>query len=1521
MQVRTAHGIGEVVDRDTVRGRTQFLVAGQGFKVWVNEADVYHVAAKPFPGDEHGNKVDHDNSTTLPYDPSPQFHADIYNNESTLQPEHEIDADERLHPSDSLTFEHRSESRGPQPSAELFARSGGQKIQPWGNDDWERAESYDPTDDYRGHPDSWSHEPTEQDYADWEARHQKRGSRHQSIVQALPALALPLVEGIAGGSAAAAGTAGAAEAGGALSGAARAVIPGLLDGDDEKEKEKEKGGPSAKEQELIDKGVDESPLGGILAPIQHLLGSNDHYQSKFASIPITADHYNDPVQRFRDDPVREIHRQGHLLSAAHDPAMEEYGMLVEADRDLRYAAWADVRDKAKRLRAEGAVHVNDIAPDRIFASVKGDHGVYDVMIKKGSEFGGFGNGQSIADYSCSCQWGRWAFKRQYKFVGRLCFIPGTKVVMADGTLRAIEDVQEGDLVRSHTGEARKVTAVIVNHHDGDIYGVTPRAHETIWATGEHPFYAKTHTDIKCQDCWDKNRQRSYCLRWHKNLSEPMWTPAAKLSTHHWVSKTAPKASGQSIVFDLASLCDVFKEDDQGRVQRGLPKRGCVVTPAEAEEIRIRYGAGGVTQADLGIEYGVSQTVVSNVVRSQDYGIEYRGTPVPRHIKLDDDLAYLLGLYLGDGSHPRSDTVGFHFSISEQRLVDEVCRISEEKFGLIPQVHHRRSGRNIIDVFISSSLITNFFHRYAGSGHLYKRLAPEVLDAPASVLLHALRGWVDSDAANSVNRDLVFQMEQIALRNGLSSSVSVTSATKQGNELVGYRTRDLYHLNCNLDRPGNYFTNFVDGDTAWVQIQDVETRHYHGAVFNLSVEGEETYQVNGINVHNCSHALAAYHEMQSQYLKDNPHHFTKRTAGVTQDYKKWAEENGAGIDSDSVLDFAAQNPDLSDEQVGELFQHVSDNPTRRETRDFEDPMGQNWPDILYTGPGRSTPDLIFPADDDYGHRHEFTDLGDDRETTGPGQIVHFSRRIQADNAADSILNPGGIYGDTDKELTVNPFAGGHFDPTAIPGVAGGPNTDSNFDPKLTELMTGKGGGTPGGATPSGSDLSSRGTGGGSLGELSKPFSTDMGTGSAPEPVWSAGQPGSTNPSPGTSSSGTPGGGNNWTANDIAPNSIKPGDYEVNSGDTLSEIAQGAGWGDNYQGLGDALGIKDYNKINAGDHYDIPAAPGSADTNTSGSTEHGTTPGDSSVLGPNASPSVTPETESGGVIGDATSPSPSPSVTPPTTGAPTSMGDALSEPFKKSRRYVYASDFEDDAETAAPAGSAVPSATDLAHDPAEPGVAGNEALIPQNSAKPDAPASSKIPGTDAEPGVAASSGGGGGFNFDPSMIMDIATPLISGVSSFAAPIAQGIGNGIGNALSNGIGHIMGSTHEAFAGSGPDPKHYWGTSESYVDENERPHHVDLTDLDGDIIKYTKGKDRAKQSSFGGQPHIGSATDDHSDIVREFQASAAARELVGGGMVRTAGRHFTLAEQRELEEESHPLGARNKPTAEDLRGTHYVD
>jgi hypothetical protein len=87
-----------------------------------------------------------------------------------------------------------------------------------------------------------------------------------------------------------------------------------------------------------------------------------------------------------------------------------------------------------------------------------------------------------------------------------------------------------------------------------------------------------------------------------------------------------------------------------------------------------------------------------------------------------------------------------------------------------------------------------------------------------------------------------------------------------------------------------------------------------------------------------------------------------------------------------------------------------------------------------------------------------------------------------------------------------------------------------------------------------------------------------------------------------------------------------------------------------------------------------------------------------------------------------------------------------------------------------------------------------------------------------------------------------------------------------------------------------------------------------------------------------LAAARYDGSDVVRQFQSSTVAQDLMRGGsrggglysddatavqaqkFLKTAGRNYTLAEQRELEDEFHPRGARNLGDL-DLAGTHYVD
>jgi hypothetical protein len=419
--------------------------------------------------------VDHENSVNLPYNPTPQYPAIPGDTESTIQPNHEIDADDRLHPSDSITLEDRGESEAgdwPGPSSRNFAGAAEQCEYCGGHGhdysvhpeamadirayDRERQRQEFPFGDHHeaALPNLPTHNGLEGDphelHREWMDRgegyehespyweHIREGSVHEADFdpdaaphvlddRQAPDLSLPqqntgdpAVDGVKpGGSKGKGGspvkdTIKKLRVGPGWDSSVYASNPRDRAGDAWRDG-RDRGIAEHGRQDLDDEYPAE-----IQDPDFFYDHRNAGLDDRYAELMMDADFHNNPVAQFRHDPEAFINRVGHVSFEGHNPRMAEYMDLVEANANIREAAWADVRKKAMRLRAEGKVHTEDIAPDRIYASVEGDTGTYETMISKKGAFGGFGGGHSISNWHCSCEWGKWAFQRRYTYVGRLC---------------------------------------------------------------------------------------------------------------------------------------------------------------------------------------------------------------------------------------------------------------------------------------------------------------------------------------------------------------------------------------------------------------------------------------------------------------------------------------------------------------------------------------------------------------------------------------------------------------------------------------------------------------------------------------------------------------------------------------------------------------------------------------------------------------------------------------------------------------------------------------------------------------------------------------------------------------------------------------------------------------------------------------------------------------------------------------------------------------------------------------------
>jgi hypothetical protein len=99
-----------------------------------------------------------------------------------------------------------------------------------------------------------------------------------------------------------------------------------------------------------------------------------------------------------------------------------YAMFSQALKDKSFAfhftaAWKDVRAKARRIRAEGGVHLTESKAGFVVAQVKGDHGTYESVIMR------VPGTQKVGQWDCGCKWAKyhWGAPDDFsRFAGRMC---------------------------------------------------------------------------------------------------------------------------------------------------------------------------------------------------------------------------------------------------------------------------------------------------------------------------------------------------------------------------------------------------------------------------------------------------------------------------------------------------------------------------------------------------------------------------------------------------------------------------------------------------------------------------------------------------------------------------------------------------------------------------------------------------------------------------------------------------------------------------------------------------------------------------------------------------------------------------------------------------------------------------------------------------------------------------------------------------------------------------------------------
>lgn len=224
--------------------------------------------------------------------------------------------------------------------------------------------------------------------------------------------------------------------------------------------------------------------------------------------------------------------------------------------------------------------------------------------------------------------------------------------------------------------------------------------------------------------------------------------------------------------------------------------------------------------------------------------------------------YLMGRYIGDGwriSSKRGKGNKVYIACSDRNrdsLLDAIKSI-----GFNYSIDKTRTCDKVI---ICSNELHLFVERY-GHGAKNKQIDGETLDLPKDLLKHFLNGVIDSDGCkikdfykiSTISKRLAYGLS-LCVHKVYNIACSVHFTKRPDTYVIEDRIchqNDTYDVCFKTHRAKQDKSYYSDG-YIWLPIQKITKEKAETKVYNLSVEEDESYIVNGCIVHNCQDISAS-----------------------------------------------------------------------------------------------------------------------------------------------------------------------------------------------------------------------------------------------------------------------------------------------------------------------------------------------------------------------------------------------------------------------------------------------------------------------------------------------------------------------------------------------------------------------------------------------------------------------------------------------------------------------------------------
>ena len=424
-----------------------------------------------------------------------------------------------------------------------------------------------------------------------------------------------------------------------------------------------------------------------------------------------------------------------------------------------------------------------------------------------------------------------------------CFPAGTPIRTESGW-KPIESIKQGEKVLSSDGSYQKVAQTMERHFEGGLISILPSiSTKPFLVTPDHPLlvmrgrHKKTGCGPKCDKVicdGDGIRLQRPGVRqlesgnWWARAQRGGERGVGRISLGTYPTREEAVKAVENYKFSTFTPFHELKWDTSDTI-----RKGDWLVPAWNKEIH-----------DIDMI-----KIPEKFLKKSRFGPPRNG---PTEIKVDEEFLWIVGLYIAEGSSgSRSVCFSLH---RKETLYEGRVRNFFEKIGIKVSTYRRRG--NGITVHASSSVFAEWFPTWLGDKCYHKRIPNEFMNLPSNKIwailegVYAGDGTVGENEIGQTSEYLALQMVELLHRVGeqpLTRSMQARALTPNGNRrrlahFVNWGLKSLSHSN----RKGRWK---FKGDLL-TMVKKVSKVPFNGTVYNLEVEGNHTYVVNGVVVHNC-----------------------------------------------------------------------------------------------------------------------------------------------------------------------------------------------------------------------------------------------------------------------------------------------------------------------------------------------------------------------------------------------------------------------------------------------------------------------------------------------------------------------------------------------------------------------------------------------------------------------------------------------------------------------------------------------